>query len=89
MEKDKRYKQVKLLISKGEIKSFNEIFDTLLKSILARDLHRKGATLTKLMKRVDKFYLRDITAIADLLEIELEPVLNLIIAQYIRNKTRK
>ena len=86
MEKDRRYQQVKLLIIKGEIKSFNEIFDTLPKSILARDLHIKGSTLTKLMKRVDKFYLRDVAAIAELFGIELESIFSLIIEQHRYNK---
>jgi len=81
MEKDRRYKQVKLLIIKGEIKNFNQIFDTLPKSILARDLHMKGSTLTKLMKRVDKFHLSDLAVIAELCEIELETLFKLVIEQ--------
>lgn len=89
MGKDKRYIQVKLLIIKGDIKSFNEIFDTLPKSVLARDMHMKIATLTKLMKRVDKIYLRDLAAIADLLELDIKDMIELVLEQYVRNKKRK
>lgn len=87
--KDKRYNTVKNLISGGYIKSFHEIFDTLPKSVLYKDLGMNSARFNKLLNNVEGFILKDIFHIAALIGIDEKIILDLIYAQYNQSKKSK
>lgn len=89
MSKDRRYTTVKNLISGGYIKTFSEIFETLPKSVMARDLGMNNIRFTKLMNNVDNFFLRDIFRMAVLLEISETTMYELIWQQYTIDKKSK
>lgn len=89
MSKDRRYTTVKNLISGGYIKTFSEIFETLPKSVMARDLGMNNIRFTKLMNNVDDFFLRDIFRMAVLLEISEATMYELIWQQYTIDKKSK
>lgn len=92
MAKDKRYNTVKNLITGGYIKTFIEIFDTIPKSVVAQDLGFNSVRMTNLMNNVDRFILKDVIKLADLLEVDAMEVLKLIHDQYVldnKNKRKK
>jgi hypothetical protein len=90
MSKDRRYTTVKNLISGGYIKTFREIFDTLPKSVVARDLGMNNVRFSKLIQNVDQFVLKDLFRFAAYLEIEEMVLFNLVFQQYhLDKKTKK
>jgi hypothetical protein len=89
MSKDRRYTIVKNLITAGYIKTFREVFETLPKSIMARDLGMNNTRFTNLMNNVDGFFLRDIIRMAVLLEISETTMYELIWQQYTIDKKSK
>lgn len=82
MTKDKRYTTVKNLISGGHIKNFREIFDTLPKSVVYKDLGMNNTRFTNLMYHVELFIVQDLFRIADLLGTDKKHLLDLIYQQY-------
>jgi len=89
MAKDRRYITVKNLIAAGYIKSFREIFDTLPKSVVARDLGMNNMRFSRLMDNVDQFLLKDLFRFAAYLEIDELVLINLIYQQYSIDKKRR
>ncbi|MCS3798011.1 hypothetical protein [Niastella sp. OAS944] len=78
MAKDKRYTTVRNLITGGYIKSFSEIWDTLPKTIVARDLKKHHQTFSKLISSPEKIKFEEAIEIASLIEIESIQIINLI-----------
>ncbi len=90
MAKDRRYTTVRNLISAGYIKTFREMFDTIPKSVVARDLGMNNARFTRLMDNVDQFSLKELFIIASFLEVEEMVILNLVLQQHaVNNKSKK
>lgn len=89
MAKDKRYTTVKNLISGGYIKSFEEIFDTIPKSVVYLDLGMNNTRFNSLVENVELFLLKDIFRIAALFEVDEKIILDLIYAQYAKTKKVK
>lgn len=85
MTNDKRYTTVKNLISGGHVKSFREIFDTLPKSVVYRDLGMNNARFTRLMFHVEEFTLQELFRIADLIGTPKNNILDLVYAQYLED----
>ena len=66
------------------------MFDTLPKSVVARDLGMNNARFTRLMDNVDQFSLKELFIIASFLEVDEMVVLNLVLQQHaVNNKTKK
>jgi hypothetical protein len=86
MAKDKRYTTVKNLISGGYIKSFQEIFDTIPKSVVYKDLGINNVRFNNLLNNVDQFILKDLFRIAALIEIDEKAILDLVYIQYSQGK---
>jgi hypothetical protein len=81
MAKDKRYGTVKNLIAGGYIKSFSEIWDTLPKTVVARDLKMHHQTFSKLVSSPEKIRFEEAIEIASLIEIDGMRIINLIYSQ--------
>ena len=86
MAKDKRYTTIKNLISGGHIKSFREIFDTLPKSVVYKDLGMNNKRFNRLMYNVEEFVVLDLFRIADLIGTNKKNILDLIYSQYIEDE---
>lgn len=89
MAKDKRYITIKNLISAGYIKTFREIFDTLPKSVLAKDMGFSNTRMTELMDNVNRFRLDEIFKIAGLIEVDEKVMVDLVLNQYMVDKKTK
>lgn len=86
MAKDKRYRVVKNLIEGGFIKSFQEIFDTIPKSVVYKDLGMNSVRFNKLLSKVENFVLKDIFRIAALIEVDKKLLLDLVYVDHIQHK---
>jgi hypothetical protein len=89
MGKDKRYTTVKNLISGGFINSFQDIFETIPKSVVARDLGMNNVRISKLMNNVDGFVFKDIFRLAALLEVDKKILTILVCDQFDKSKKGK
>src|ERR1700720_4620019 len=82
MAKDRRYITVRNLIDAGYVKTFGEMFDTIPKSVVARDLGMNNARFTRLMDDVGQFSMIELLMIASFLEIDKMVMLNLVLQQH-------
>lgn len=89
MTKDKRYKTINHLITGGHIKTLIEIFDTLPKSVLAKDLGISLDRFTKMINDVERFSVRNLVRIANLIEVDELKIFTLIHNQIIENRKKK
>jgi len=89
MARDRRYVTIRNLIQGGYIKSFREIFDTLPKSVIAKDLGMNNTRFTRLIENVEQFTLEELFLIAGFLEIDHSTLLGLILQQYLADKDKK
>jgi hypothetical protein len=93
MIKDRRYKLVKDQISGGNVKSFQDIFDILPKTVVLKDLRIHNQRFNKLLHDVSLFPLQELYKIADLIEIDAKIIIDLAHihahSQYIANRKKK
>jgi len=82
MEKDPRYKAVKILIEGKHITEFKEIFIHVPKTIMAHDLGTNNNRMTRLITHVDQFTLSELYRISSLLDVDYKVIFNLAHAQY-------
>jgi hypothetical protein len=88
--KDRRYNTVGKLIRSGEIKLLDEILDTIPKTRLALDLGINPERMNRLLANTELFVLKDLYALADLLEVDHMAILTLVNNQYLAdNKGKK
>jgi hypothetical protein len=86
-KRDDRYDLIKPMIETGKIKSFNDIFKYIPKTIVAKDLGKKVDRFNALMSRVEEFTLTDLFLIAGFFEVDEDVILRLIMTDYRRNKS--
>jgi hypothetical protein len=89
MTRDRRYGTVKILISGGHIKSFREMFYTIPKTVVARDLGINNIRFTRLINNLEKFILKDLFLIASFIEIDETTLMQLVIQQHALDKKNK
>jgi hypothetical protein len=88
MEKDPRYKAVKILIEGRHITEFKEIFTHVPKTIMAHDLGTNNNRMTRLILHVEKFTVEELYKISDLLEVDHKMVFLLVHTQHFGNDKR-
>ena len=89
MKRDDRYSLVKPLMSTGHIRTFQDLFKFIPKTVIAKDLGMNYTRFTRLIENVDDFILRDLFRLAELFEIDELAVLNLVHQQYLADKKGK
>jgi hypothetical protein len=82
MTKDRRYKTINQLISSGHIKTLVELFDTIPKSVVARDLGVSLDRFTKMIHEVERFSIKNLFKLAVLIEIDELLILELVYKQH-------
>jgi hypothetical protein len=82
MTKDRRYNTVKNLIMGGYVKTLNEIFDTVPKTVVAKDMGTNLARLNKMIGDPQIYSFRDMVKLASLIEVDELAIMTLIYAQY-------
>jgi hypothetical protein len=88
MERDPRYKAVKILIEGRHITEFKEIFTHVPKTIMAHDLGTNNNRMTRLIAHVDQFTLAELYKISDLLDVDYKTIFVLAHTQHFGNDKR-
>jgi hypothetical protein len=91
MPKDTRYITIQDLILKGYIKSLRDIFDKELitRSKVARDLGLNPSRFSRNLKEPERFILKDLYSLADLIGIKGIEILHLVDADMVKPKRGK
>jgi hypothetical protein len=76
--KDKRYNALKAYIDSGGIKSFAEMFEIVPKSIFVRDSGINYVRLTNKINSPEKFTVKDLLILADLIGVDSRSIYDLI-----------
>lgn len=88
--KDKRYSALKAYIESGGIKSFTELFDIVPKSIFVRDTGINYVRLTNKINNPEKFTVKDILVLSDLIGVDSKRIYELIAKMIVKKPgTRK
>lgn len=74
---DPRYKVVKELLRKGEIKTFTDIFKWIPKTKVSIDLHMNGNRMTKLIHDPSQFTMANIFKLSELIGCDEKKLLYL------------
>ena len=88
MGKDRRYDVLAKLINTNNLNTFNEIFDIVPRSVVARDLGKNSADINKIAKDVQRLSVRHIFQLATFAQIDATGIFDLINNQYLENKER-
>ena len=89
MKKDERYNYVRYLFEKGEIKTFDDIFKVLPKTVLSQDMGVGSKRFRELMHNLQWLTLKEIFIMAHFFQIKEGVMLRLILQQYLSNKKKK
>ena len=89
MARDPRYKAVKLMVEKGEITLFNEMFRIIPKSVVAADLGKQNIRFTMLMNRIERFTLKDLFLLGKFFDLDERMIFELAYKQYLQQKAKK
>ena len=89
MVKEKRYNALKSYIETEGIKSFTEIFDIIPKSVIVRDAKLNYVRLEAKIKSPEKFTIKDLLTISDLIGIDSRKLYNLIALGMVDKKVGK
>jgi hypothetical protein len=82
MQRDPRYKAVKILIEGRHITEFKDIFTHVPKTILAHDLGTNNNRMTRLIANVDQFTLGELYRICDLMDLDYKTLFALVHCQH-------
>lgn len=89
MTRDKRYSTVKKLISGNYIQTLSELFDTVPKSVVAKDLGLNGVRINNLINNVGRFYVKDLFKLAEVVGVDEIEIMKLICNQHAADKKSK
>jgi hypothetical protein len=76
--KDRRYNALKTYIDSGEMKHFTELFDIVPRSVIVRDSGINYTRLTNKIKGPEKFTVKDILIMSQLIGVESNKIYRLI-----------
>jgi hypothetical protein len=81
MEKDPRYKALKILIEAGYIEYIKDIFTHIPKSIIRADIGTNTARMTRLISDPSEFTIKELYKIASLINVDPIRIVNLVHSQ--------
>ena len=86
--KDWRYDLIKPMVGDGKIKSFNDIFKYIPKTVVATDLGKKVDRFNALMNKVEGFTIDELFKIARNCKLEESKILELTLNEYQLQKAK-
>lgn len=89
MVKDKRYHAVKALLESGNIKTFDELFDILPKTVIRKDIGLNYYAFSVKINHSEKFVLQDLIRLADLIQCDPRLVIELALTSFEKNRRTK
>ena len=81
---DERYDYIRTMVASGDIRFFEEIFEVVPRSIVAKDLKTKRDRLGKLLHRIEQFTVYDLLRIGYFCRLSKKETFSLVAATYTR-----
>ncbi|WP_331582013.1 hypothetical protein [Puia sp.] len=81
LQPDKRYEIIKPMLNEGKIQLFQDIFQYQKKTVVARDLGKRGPRFDYLIHRAEKFTVEELLIIARLCHLTFDEIMQLVKAQ--------
>ena len=78
LQPDKRYETIKPMLNEGKIQRFIDIFNYQKKTVVARDLGKRGPRFDYLIHRVEKFTVEELLIIARLCHLSFDEMMQLV-----------
>jgi len=88
LSRDDRYNLIKPMLQSGQLKSLNDIFRYVPKTVVATDLGKQNKRFNRLMHKVRDFTLGELVALANLCHLEISEILRLAEVEFV-NQSRK
>lgn len=88
LSRDDRYNLIKPMLQSGQLKSLNDIFRYVPKTVVATDLGKQNKRFNHLMYKVKDFTLGELVALGKLCHLEVSEILHLAEVEFL-NQTRK
>lgn len=89
MNKDKRYKTVKILIEGGHISEFKQIFEHIPKTTVAEQLGIHFHRFAKMIDNITEMKMKDLLLISGYFDVNAKTLFELIYAQHENNSRSK
>jgi hypothetical protein len=89
MQRDHRYEIIPALYETGHIKSFNDIFKYIPKTVVANDMGKKVDRFTTLMNKVGGFTVDEVMRIGHFCGLNVSEMLALIEKEYELQKAKQ
>lgn len=89
MEKDLRYTAAKRTIEKRDITNLNEVFQVIPKTVVAIDMGIAPARFSQKIAQVEKFSLKEVFRLAQLLDVDSLHIFKLAKSQHAAEKENK
>jgi hypothetical protein len=89
MEKDHRYKTVKVMIETGNVTEFKQLFDHVPKSVVAHDLGTNNNRMTRMISHVEQFTIDELYKISRLVDTEFKTFMGIVITQFMNSLNDK
>lgn len=89
MDKDPRYKTVKILIEGGHISQLKEVWDNIPKSVVAADTGKNYKRFARVFNNLTQLKVEDIILLADIIEVDKRSIFNLVANQIDDDKTTR
>lgn len=81
LQPDKRYEIIKPMVNEGKIRLFQDIFQFQKKTVVAKDLGKRGPRFDFLINRVEKFTVEELLFIARKCDLTFDEIMQLVKAQ--------
>jgi|SRR5579859_1435220 len=81
LQPDKRYEIIKPMLNEGKIQLFQDIFQFQKKTVVAKDLGKRGPRFDYLINRVEKFTVEELLIIAKKCRLSFDEIMQLVKAQ--------
>ena len=89
VNRDRRYDLISTLFKDDKIRTFNDIFEFVPKTVVATNMGKKVDRFTEMMNKVEKFKLEEVFTIAKLCEVDEFEMLQLVYKEYLKQKKKK
>lgn len=86
MDKDPRYKTVKILIEGGHVSELRQVFENIPKTTVSSDIGTNYKRFVRLIDEVGQLKVQDITTIAAVFDVDKRSIFNLVANQIDNDK---
>lgn len=89
MQRDDRYEIIRAMLDQGKIKTLNDIFKYVPKTVVAKNIGKKVARFTRAMHNPEEFTLQELFRIGELCDLDEWEITRLAVTAHMVNNNIK